>query len=83
MTATEAAIRQATHENVFSCGVRPETVAEVISVLELVYDLNSAGLAFGNLDSFRELGALKWKAFAALTQLQADQKVFKEFGRVM
>lgn len=78
MTNAEAAERQATHENLFSCCIRPETAAALESVLDRMNALDcDDGYKF-----WRELGALKWDAFAALCQLQADQKVFKEFGRV-
>lgn len=74
MTADQCAIRQAMHENAFNCGVRPETaqmVEDVLRRMDGIFELSDS-----------ERGALKWAAFAALAQLQADQKVFKQFGRV-
>ncbi|HBD37096.1 MULTISPECIES: hypothetical protein [unclassified Cupriavidus] len=75
MTTDQAVARQATHENLFSCCVRPETaqkLEDVLSRIDRIFELSEF-----------ERGALKWDAFAALCQLQADQKVFKEFGRVL
>lgn len=83
MTAAEAAIRQAQHENVFTSALRPETIREIESVLNRIREIDASSFTTGDLDAFRDFGALRWAAFAALMSMQADQKVYEQYGRTL
>lgn len=66
MTATEAVARQVAHENLKH--LRPETIKCVEDVLQRIETVHTL--------SHREIGALQWAAFVALTAVQVDLKLF-------
>lgn len=78
MTAAEAVERQAAHENLIASLIRPGTAEKIVDVLQRAQDV--VKLDFSDIESWRKLGALKADAAWALSLLQADQRLFKEFG---
>lgn len=72
MTAIQAAERQAMLATARTSIIRPETlerVKEVLARMDGIIDMSDA-----------EVGALRWDAFAALTNLQVDLRLKFEYG---
>lgn len=78
MTADQAAIRQAQHENILTASLRPETIAAVNDVLERLQRLDFAGLSRCDIDAYRALGALTGDAIGVLIAVKCAHEMTEE-----
>lgn len=80
MTAAEAVERQAAHENLLSCAIRPQTAKMITDVLTLAQE--AAAMDLKTIEAWGKMGELKARASWALTHLQIDQRMHAQFGSV-